>query len=130
MKQGKKIPKESSYPYSPYYYYYGICSASGVHISDTVYNYYGLGKSQLKDLLQDGPIAISLSADGWDYYGSGIFSCSPSASVNHAVLLVGYTSDYWIIKNQWGSSWGEGGYMRITTSSSNDCQIGTSAHIF
>lgn len=46
---------------------------------------------------------------------SGVYDdpkCSSSV-VNHAVLIVGYTPSYWIVKNWWGSDWGENGYMRI-----------------
>ena len=32
--------------------------------------------------------------------------CRESDNVDHAVLLVGYTPDHWIVKNQWGSHWG------------------------
>jgi C1A family cysteine protease len=54
-------------------------------------------------------------------YSSGIYSyascpnCSPC--VNHAILIVGWGTengiDYWIIKNSWGTSWGESGYFRM-----------------
>lgn len=47
--------------------------------------------SQLIDLLQEGPVAISISSQDWNKYGSGVFKCSASAGVDHAVLLVGYT---------------------------------------
>ena len=42
---------------------------------------------------------------------------------------MGYAPDYWIIKNQWGSKWGDNGYMKITKSRVNDanCLIGASA---
>ena len=40
-------------------------------------------------------------------YKGGVFSCRPTDIIDHAVLLVGYTPDYWIVKNQWGSDWGE-----------------------
>lgn len=36
-----------------------------------------------------------------------------STSVNHAMLVVGFEKDYWILKNWWGARWGEAGYMRL-----------------
>lgn len=50
-------------------------------------------------------------------------------TVDHAVLLVGYTDSYWLIKNQWGENWGEKGYIRITRNTSVNCKIGNSAHV-
>ncbi len=64
-------------------------------------------------------------------YSGGIFtdnytSCSSNpcyyTPTNHAIALVGWgtdasTGDYWILRNSWGSSWGEGGYMRIDATS-------------
>ena len=49
------------------------------------------------------------------FFSEGIYDdneCS-SASVNHAMMVVGYGKDFWILKNWWGEMWGEGGYMRI-----------------
>jgi len=54
--------------------------------------FYSLSDSQLIDLLQTGPIAISISSVGWENYGSGVFRCSSTSQVDHAVLLVGYTA--------------------------------------
>lgn len=48
-------------------------------------------------------------------FSSGIYddpTCS-SNTVNHAMLVVGYTKDAWILKNWWGSHWGENGYMKL-----------------
>lgn len=81
------------------------------------------------NLLQTGPLAISISSDNWVGYGSGVFQCVSNAQVDHAVLLVGYTPTYWIIKNQWGPTWGESGYMRVTRNSMRNCKIGTSVHL-
>uniref|UniRef100_A0A182VQA7 Peptidase C1A papain C-terminal domain-containing protein n=1 Tax=Anopheles minimus TaxID=112268 RepID=A0A182VQA7_9DIPT len=64
-----------------------------------------------------GPIPVSINAapKSFQLYSNGIYddeaSCDNS-KVNHAMLLLGYTKDYWILKNWWGS-WGEDGYMRL-----------------
>jgi cathepsin L len=68
-----------------------------------------------------GPVAVSVAADYWSSYGSGIFNdCGVNAVVDHAVTLIGYGADpkkhntkYWLIKNSWGSSWGESGNIRL-----------------
>lgn len=72
----------------------------------------------LMQAIQDGPVAISVGADLWNAYSSGIFdSCSKDVVVNHAVVLFGYGSDdgipYWTVRNSWGNSWGESGYIRL-----------------
>ncbi|XP_056614235.1 procathepsin L [Triplophysa dalaica] len=78
-----------------------------------------------------GPITVAIDADhtSFLFYSSGIYkesSCNPN-NLNHAVLLVGYGSDggkdYWIIKNSWGTGWGEGGYMRMLRDGKNICGI-------
>ncbi|KAJ7992935.1 hypothetical protein DPEC_G00267230 [Dallia pectoralis] len=82
-----------------------------------------------------GPVTIAVDADhpSFMFYSSGIYeepSCNPN-NLSHAVLLVGYGSDggqdYWIIKNSWGTGWGEGGYMRMIRNGSNMCGIASYA---
>ena len=51
-----------------------------------------------------------------------------SKHTNHGVLLVGYGTDliggeYWLIKNSWGPTWGEDGYMRLARNTVHDCGI-------
>jgi C1A family cysteine protease len=43
------------------------------------------------------PVAVAVDANNWGYYSSGIFSNCTSTTVNHAVVIVGYTPTYWII---------------------------------
>lgn len=92
---------------------------------------YNLNDNELESLLQTGPVAISISSNEWENYGGGLFGCKSGVNVDHAVVLVGYTPDYWIVKNQWGKGWGEDGYIKIKKSRFGDanCLIGTSAFI-
>lgn len=66
-----------------------------------------------------GPIAISIAAGGvaFQSYGGGVVSNCDDFVMDHAVQLVGYGTDggtdYWLVRNSWGSSWGEGGYIRV-----------------
>jgi len=51
-------------------------------------------------------------------YSSGIFSSAQcGTNLDHATLVVGWGSasgqEYWIMKNSWGTTWGEKGYMRL-----------------
>jgi len=73
--------------------------------------------------LTQQPVSIAIEADqkAFQLYSSGIFSEKCGTNLDHGVLLVGYGSsviggvvaDYYIMKNSWGSSWGESGYMRM-----------------
>jgi len=69
-----------------------------------------------------GPVAISVSAnENWMSYSSGIFhGCTKDSVINHAVTLFGYGTDsklnnkkYWLIRNSWGTSFGENGFVRM-----------------
>ena len=70
-----------------------------------------------------GPLGVTINADRLQNYRAGIVNdpfCS--TAVNHAVLLVGYTPTSFIIKNSWGSTWGDGGYFQLARGS-NMCGI-------
>ena len=84
-------------------------------------------------MLERGSLVVAYYVDSTFYsYSSGIFSCPVNsteayANINHAVELVGMDCNgNYIIKNSWGTSWGDGGYATIDQT--NDC--GLSAFVY
>ena len=81
-------------------------------------------KRQLIAALNYGPVSVSVDADSAlfrDYRGGVITSPACGTNVGHAVLAVGYGTDprlgdYVTIKNSWGSTWGEFGFVKISLS--------------
>ena len=124
------IMLDSDYPYTGTK---GTCkSDKSKYVDMSVTGYKKLGSSwstwsavdedEVKEFLYEtGPLAIALNADPLQTYTSGILDLTstkcPSSGINHAVTLVGYGTEnnvaYWIVKNSWGTAWGEKGYFRI-----------------
>ena len=78
------------------------------------------------------PTSVSVYAPSltWTLYKGGIYNDSvhvTSRDLDHAVVAVGYGSengqDYWIVRNSWGSDWGEGGYIRLANDGKNGSGI-------
>jgi cathepsin C len=101
--------------------------------------YYGSTSedSMMKEILDKGPIIVAINAaPDLYYYSSGVFLSNPVHAfkqdnghpdvkpwqyTNHAVVCVGWGEilhegsmlKYWILKNSWGSEWGENGYFKM-----------------
>eukprot|EP00747_Dinoflagellata_sp_TGD_P024584 gnl/TRDRNA2_/TRDRNA2_130646_c0_seq5.p1 gnl/TRDRNA2_/TRDRNA2_130646_c0~~gnl/TRDRNA2_/TRDRNA2_130646_c0_seq5.p1 ORF type:complete len:376 (-),score=91.04 gnl/TRDRNA2_/TRDRNA2_130646_c0_seq5:81-1208(-) len=72
----------------------------------------------VRALAELGPVAVSVAADDWFSYESGIFDgCGKDAIIDHAVTAIGYGEEnnnkYWVIQNSWGNGWGENGHIRL-----------------
>lgn len=133
-KQDGKADTESSYPYKASD---GTCSFKASESGDTpVKSYTDIAKgdeNSLKDAVATvGPISIAVDANTfWQLYRGGVFKPLFCGSrLDHGVAIVGYGSengdDYWIVRNSWGESWGENGYMRIVMGK-NECGLADSA---
>jgi len=65
------------------------------------------------------PVSVSVAASYWGWYNKGIFDgCDTKRPIiNHAVVLMGYGEEegvhYWLVRNSWGPTWGEQGYIRL-----------------
>ncbi|XP_028760525.1 zingipain-2 isoform X2 [Neltuma alba] len=73
----------------------------------------------LKKAVAHQPVSVGIEATGRDFqlYHSGVFTGECGTNINHAVVIVGYGTenglDYWLVRNSWGTVWGENGYMKI-----------------
>lgn len=86
----------------------------------------------LQKAVTNQPVSVAIEAGGmtFQFYDSGIFTGRCGTALDHGVTAVGYGTengkDYWIVKNSWGKSWGESGYIRMernTVASSGKCGI-------
>lgn len=84
----------------------------------------------LMEAVAQQPISVAIEADqlAFQLYSSGILSQNCGAALDHGVLLVGYGTEgdeeYWKVKNSWGASWGEQGYIRIKRGVPKDGECG------
>lgn len=115
---GEGITTETNYPYEETQ---SVCSTQqSAAVTISGYEVVPQNESALLQAIANQPISVGLAANQeFQLYGGGIYDGSCNSKLNHAVTLIGYgTSEedgtkYWIVKNSWGSSWGEQGYMRI-----------------
>ncbi|CAL2033125.1 unnamed protein product [Caenorhabditis brenneri] len=78
-------------------------------------------EQNIEDKVRRGPIAVGMAAGPDIYkYSEGVYDGDCGTSINHAVVIVGFTADYWIIRNSWGASWGESGYFRVKRTPGKD----------
>lgn len=128
-----KSMTRTSYPYTAYKSTCKYNAASGV-VNTIGYKNIASGDPNAHiAALQTAPISVAVAASSitFQLYRGGIMSSTTcGTSLNHAVNLVGYGTEngtpYWIVRNSWGTNWGESGYFRVlraTTSGPGICGI-------
>ena len=136
MKQGG-LPSESNYPYTSGKTKTSGSCESGHKAVATLHKYHQVTKYSESALETEvatvGPVSVCIDAShtSFQLYTSGVYNeprCSQT-NLDHAVLAVGYDNSggYWIVKNSWGTGWGQKGYIWMTKNGSNQCGIASAA---
>jgi len=127
------VTTEASYPYQgedeP-------CQNSSIHPVAFLTGFVNVSGNQQPPVLQavatQGPLVINVDASSWFGYSSGVFDgCNQqNPDIDHVVQLVGYgtdssAGDYWLVRNSWGSDWGENGYIRLARPAQPTCGVDT-----
>jgi C1A family cysteine protease len=123
--QTHAIVTESAYPYTSYYGKTGTCAPPSTGVVKVTSFTTISGESSMASYVQStGPLSVCLDASSWNSYTGGIMS-SCTKNVDHCVQAVGVdatSTGYWKVRNSWGTSWGESGYIRLKYGQ-NTCAI-------
>ncbi|XP_049320212.1 procathepsin L isoform X3 [Astyanax mexicanus] len=136
VKDNGGLDTEDSYPYEAME---GYCRYYPDAVGATCSGYVDISSGDEQALQEAvatvGPVSVAIDVGHYSFqlYQSGVYDepdCSTSA-LGHAVLAVGYGSDYgqdyWLVKNSWGTYWGDQGYIKMSRNKNNQCGIATAA---
>jgi C1A family cysteine protease len=86
--------------------------------------------SALESAVAKQPVSIAIQANqpAFQFYQEGVLTGKCGQRLDHGVLAVGYGTwtdgtNYWKVKNSWGSSWGMDGYILIEKSDADLCGV-------
>jgi cathepsin L len=137
IKNNGGIDTEKSYPYE------GIddsCHFDKANVGATDRGFVDIPQGDEVAMMQAaatiGPISVAIDAshESFQLYAEGVYdepSCD-SQNLDHGVLVVGYGTDpngqdYWLVKNSWGSTWGDKGYIKMARNKENQCGIASAS---
>ncbi|KAK7386410.1 hypothetical protein VNO78_26623 [Psophocarpus tetragonolobus] len=114
------IDTDKDYPYRGYD---GICDPTKKNAKIVTIDGYedvpSYNENALKKAVAHQPVSVAIegSSKALQLYESGVFSGRCGTNLDHGVVIVGYGSengvDYWLVRNSWGTGWGEDGYFKI-----------------
>ncbi|THF98869.1 zingipain-2-like [Camellia sinensis] len=121
IQQNNGLTSEDNYPYIAQDNTCDSTKTATSVVQITGYNYVPSSNEQaLRQAVAQQPISVAIDSSGQNFqlYSSGVFAGPCGTNLDHAVTIIGYgtTTDgtnYWLVKNSWGSNWGENGYMKI-----------------
>jgi len=133
----KGVDTEASYPYTAQD---GTCAFNAANVGATLTSFVNVNTGDEADLIAKatkGPVSVAIDASqaSFQFYSSGVYNepaCS-SDQLDHGVLAIGWGtdatsgSDYYIVKNSWGTSWGMQGFIWMSRNKDNQCGIATMA---
>merc|ERR1712226_1187351 len=124
---------EADYPYTSSHGNSGKCKESCTpKVKVTSYTDVPKSEDKLKQALQQQPVSVAIDAEGFKFqaYSGGVFEGCAGTQLDHGVTAVGYGTDdgkpYWKVRNSWGASWGEHGYIRMLRGK-DECGIAKAA---
>ena len=136
IKDNRGIDTEDSYPYEAED---DKCRFSKKNIGAVDVGFVdipaGNEEALMKAVASVGPISVAIDAsqESFQFYAKGVYqepSCTPDG-LDHGVLVVGYGTedgqDFWLVKNSWGTTWGDEGYIKMARNEKNMCGIASDA---
>jgi C1A family cysteine protease len=114
---------ETDYPFTSDDGNTGSCTSTCTKASTGITGYEQISTAdELASIVAKQPVvvAVASSNSAWKQYTGGVLSSCDTTALDHAVVVVGYTDTEWKIRNSWGETWGEEGYVRLERSSDSD----------
>ena len=140
IKENGGIDTEKSYPYEAKN---DTCRYNPAKSGATVSGYVSIKSGSEDDLKAAvatiGPISVAIDSNhtSFQLYNKSEIYDDPECTseidrLDHAVLVIGYGAtkdgrDYWLVKNSWGTDWGNEGYFKMARNKNNACGVATDA---